>query len=384
MLDVIGSVRDVSRSVQGVIPSAPDAAHWVRGAAVSGAATRPVVAPGATEGTVIGSWLTLIAPALESYGIDGREFLAARGVNYERDSDPGLRYPISVMSSIWEDAVIETGANDFGLVAGSLITPNTLSVLGMAMWSACTLKEQLECFIRYQYVLANASRMKLVEQGEHLISTTFIHRNADGSLLIPDCSQDAICAAMHTLRRTLYRRNYSPQKVELMRARPANPDRYEAFFGCPVVFEQPAIRVYIRLQDALAPIPGGSPYLAKAAERLLEEYAAQSRMSPDIIGQLRQALTLLMPQGKATMDQVVKQLHTSKRTFHRKLEERGTSFREQMEDFRRELACSYMKQNELTVGDISFMLGFSSSSNFTRAFKRWTGHTPQDYRQQLN
>lgn len=336
------------------------------------------------EGTVIGSWLTLIAPALDSYGIDGRQFLAARGVDYERDSDPALRFPINAMSRIWEDAVAETGADDFGLVAGALITPNTLSVLGMAMWSACTLKEQLECFIRYQFILASASRMKLVEQGEHLISTTWLYRKEDGSLLIPECSQDAICAAMHTLRRTLYNRNYSPQKVELVRSRPANPERYEAFFGCPVVFEQPAIRVYIRLRDALAPIPGGSPYVAKAAERLLEDYAAQARMPPDIVGQLRQALTLLLPQGKATMDQVVKQLHTSKRTFHRKLEERGTSFREQMEDFRRELACSYMKQHELTVGDISFMLGFSSSSNFTRAFKRWTGYTPQDYRQQVS
>lgn len=334
------------------------------------------------EQTVIGSWLTLIAPALDSYGIEGRAFLAARGFDYERDSDPSQRFPISIMNRLWADAVHETGAADFGLVAGALITPNTLSVLGMAMWSACTLKEQLECFIRYQFILAKASRMTIVERDDQLISTTYIHLNPDGSFLVPEFAQDAICAALHTLRRTLYRRSYSPLKVELMRSKPDNPARYEAFFGCPVAFGQPAIRVYIRKEDALAPIPGGSPYVAKAAERLLEEYAAQTRTPPDIIGQLRQALTLLLPQGKATMDQVVKQLHTSKRTFHRKLDERGTSFREQMEAVRRELACRYMVQNELTVGDISFLLGFSSSSNFTRAFKRWTGFTPQDYRQQ--
>lgn len=384
MFDVTRCARDVSSPVAGGIRSAPDICALERGSKSAAAAPPRSTSSVEAEGTVIGSWLTLIAPALDSYGIDGREFLARRGVDFERDSDPGLRFPISVMNRIWEDAVIETGASDFGLVAGALITPNTLSVLGMAMWSACTLKEQLECFIRYQYVLANASHMQLIEQGEHLISTTRIHRGADGRLVIPDCSQDAICAAMHTLRRTLYRRNYSPQRMELMRSRPANPARYEAFFGCPVLFEQPVIRVFIRLQDALAPIPGGSPYVAKAAERLLEEYAAQARAPADTIGQLRQALTLLLPQGKATLDQVVKHLHTSKRTFHRKLEEHGTSFREQLEDFRRELACSYMmRQDDLTVGDISFMLGFSSSSNFTRAFKRWTGYTPQDYRQQL-
>lgn len=384
LFDITRSARVVPSRITGGIRPAPESSLFERSTGGATAVAPTLRHSVETEGTVIGSWLTLIAPALDSFGINGREFLARRGVDFERDSDPALRFPITRMNRIWEDAVVETGASDFGLVAGALITPNTLSVLGMAMWSACTLKEQLECFIRYQFVLAKASHMQLIEQGEHLISTTRIHRGADGKLVIPDCSQDAICAAMHTLRRTLYRRNYSPQRVELMRSRPVNPARYETFFGCPVLFEQPAIRVFIRLEDALAPIPGGSPYVAKAAERLLEEYAAQARAPADTIGQLRQALTLLLPQGKATMDQVVKQLHTSKRTFHRKLEDRGTSFREQLEDFQRELACSYLKQNDLTVGDISFMLGFSSSSNFTRAFKRWTGCTPQDYRQQLS
>lgn len=336
-----------------------------------------------SEPTVIGSWLILFTTALDSYGVDSQAFLLARGIDFERACDPAQRIPIITMNHLWEEAVAETGAEDFGLTAGAYMTPNTLSALGVAMWSACTIKEQLECFIRYLHVVANVSQMELVEQEGMLISATYFYRDASGNSLISDYAQDAICAALHTLRRTLYKRNYSPLRVELTRSAPEDSARYDAFFGCAVAFDQPAIRVYIRMEDAVAPIPGGSSYVSKAAERLLEDYIAQAEAPPDIIGQLRQALTLLLPQGKATMDQVVNQLHTSKRTFHRKLEEQGTSFREQMEEFRRDLAFRYMAQDELSVGDISFLLGFSSSSNFTRAFKRWTGRTPQDFRNRL-
>ncbi|MBU3069653.1 AraC family transcriptional regulator [Aestuariicella sp. G3-2] len=336
-----------------------------------------------SEPTVIGSWLTLFTAALDSYGVNSESFLLARGIDFETACDPNQRIPIITMNHLWDEAVAETGAEDFGLTAGSLMTPNTLSALGVAMWSACTIKEQLECFVRYQHVVAKVSQMELVEQDGVLISTTYFYHDAKGESLISDSSQDAICAALHSLRRTLYKRNYSPLKMELTRSTPRDAAKYEAFFGCPVVFNQSALRVHIRMEDAIAPIPGGSQYVSKAAERMLEDYVAQIQTSPDIIGQLRQALTLLLPQGKATMDQVVKQLHTSKRTFHRKLEEQGTSFREQMEEFRRELAFRYMAQDELSVGDISFLLGFSSSSNFTRAFKRWTGIAPQEYRSQL-
>lgn len=333
-----------------------------------------------SEPSVIGSWLTLFTSALESYGIDSKEFLSVRGLNVERACDPGHRIPIITMSHLWEDAVVETGDTSFGLKAGAFVTPNTLSALGMAMWSACTLKEQLECFIRYLHVISNASSMEIEESDGVLISISHLYPDVCGKSLISDYSQDAMCAAIHTLRRTLYKRDFRPLKVELTRRPPAKPQDYEQFFGCPVTYSQPQIRIHISMEDATARIPGCSDHLAKASERLLEEHILQASAADDVLGQLKQALTVLLPQGKATMEQVADQLHTSKRTFHRKLEERGTSFREQVEDFRRELAFRYMSQDELTLGDISFLLGFSSSSNFTRAFKRWTGKTPQEYR----
>ncbi len=336
-----------------------------------------------SEPTVIGSWITLLASALDSYGINARRFLASRGIDLDRAMNPATRIPIHTMSHLWGDAASLTGDQAFGLKAGSLVTPNTLSALGMALWSACTIKDQLECFIRYLHVLADASHMSLEERDGVLVSITRLIPGDRSSHLLSECSQDVACALMHTLRRTLYKRDFSPVLVQLARSKPENPQVYETFFGCPVEFGQPEIRVHIAMADATAPIPGGSSYLAEASLRVLDEFTAHISSKNDLLWQLRQALVSLLPQGKATVEQVANHLQTSKRTLHRQLDEQGTSFREELEAFRRERAFRLISQGDHSLGDISFMLGFSSSSNFTRAFKRWTGEAPQTYRQRM-
>lgn len=332
------------------------------------------------ERKIIGSCLTLITSALDSYGVDSRKFFSDRGISLETALNPGHRISLVAVNHFWRDAIEETGVQTFGLEAGSFVTPNTLSALGMAMWSACTLKDQLECFIRYLHIVGDASKMEIEELDDVLISSSCLHKDEEGQNFISDCAQDAIVAVIHTMRRTTYSRDFSPLKVELNRSQPDNPEVYEAFFGCPVTFGQPFIRIHIRMEDAIAPIPGTCEHVANATTQLLEDYLVKTESTDNIVGQMREVLTILLPQGRATMEQVAGQLHTSKRTFHRKLEEQGTTFREQIEEFRRELAFQYMSQDELSLGDISFLLGFSSNSNFTRAFKRWTGKTPQYFR----
>lgn len=330
--------------------------------------------------TVIGSWLTLIVPALESYGIDGPGFLARHGIDYEHASDPDQRIAIAAMAELWEDAVSCTGDSSFGLKAGTFVTANTLSAPGMALWSACTIKDHLQCLVRYIHLIANVNQLSLYDEGDCYVSSSSMIPDAAGRQIVSDQALDAFCAAMHTLRRVHFRKDFSPQRVELTRATPLKPQDYESLFGCPVTYENPRLQVYISKADAEAPVPGHSAQVAKAMEALADEYLVQLQVDDDLLVKLRQALVILLPQGCATLEQVADHLHTSKRTLHRKLESRQTSFREQVEGLRRELVYRYMSQPDMSLGDISFLLGFSTNSNFTRAFKRWAGKTPQEYR----
>ncbi len=331
--------------------------------------------------SVIGSWLAAIVSGLESYSINGESFLADYGIDYSIDSNPGTRIPLDKINQLWRGAVEETGDESFGLRVGALVTPHTLNALGMALWSVCTLREHMQCVVRYRAILAaDKGAMTLEEEDGCLVSTSNVEVDENGVCRYTDYELDAICATMLTLRRLHYKKEFCPVKMELTRSTPQNPEVFEEFFGCPITYEQSRLRVFVSMEDANAPIPGSSRHLAQATEQLAQDYLTQLNQSEDIVGDVRQALLSLLPQGKATLDHVADFLHTSKRTLHRKLESCDTSFRDQVEGFRKELADRYMQQDDLSLGDISFLLGFSSSSNFTRAFKRWTGVAPQEYR----
>ena len=70
----------------------------------------------------------------------------------------------------------------------------------------------------------------------------------------------------------------------------------------------------------------------------------------------------------------------SSRNLQRKLAVEGVTFRELVQTVRQELAEAYLVRGSFTLGEITYLLGFSDQSSFSRAFKRWTGSTPQEYR----
>jgi AraC-like DNA-binding protein len=97
--------------------------------------------------------------------------------------------------------------------------------------------------------------------------------------------------------------------------------------------------------------------------------------------QVKAKLTEMLPSGRVGARQVAEALHVSVRSLQRKLADKGTSFAQLLEDTRRELARQYVSNSRLSVGEITYLLGFSDPANFTRAFRRWTGQSPSAFRQ---
>jgi len=81
-----------------------------------------------------------------------------------------------------------------------------------------------------------------------------------------------------------------------------------------------------------------------------------------------------------SVDGIADRLHMSRRTLHRRLTEEGVTFKELADEVRLDLSLRYLERPELGMGEISFSLGFSNLASFCRAFKRWTGRTPMEYR----
>jgi len=82
-----------------------------------------------------------------------------------------------------------------------------------------------------------------------------------------------------------------------------------------------------------------------------------------------------------TPERVARALAVSRRTLSRRLVGEGTSFRNILDDVRREFACALLHDPSLSVGDVAFFLQYSEPAAFNRSFRRWTGQTPREFRQ---
>ncbi len=332
--------------------------------------------------SIIGSWLTLFASTLDSYGIDSHQFLHERGIDYSRQSDPSQRIALSVMSQLWEDALIATDDPYIGLKAGQFVTPTTFSALSIALWSSCSLRDLLTCWCRYLHVFSTAADIQLSEHGDTLVMTCGLNTTPENGES-HHCAIDATMSALLHLCRQYYGENITPLSTELIRPTPLDIGPYQKLFGQQVNFNQPKMVVRFDRRQAEQPVAGGNPALAKATEQLAAQYLHKLE-SPSFLNQVQQVLFEMWPRGDAKLDIVAAKLHLSPRTLHRKLEDAGTNFRQQQEVTRHQLALDFIQQPHLSISEISFLLGFSSNSNFSRAFKRWTQQTPQAYRKQLD
>ena len=174
------------------------------------------------------------------------------------------------------------------------------------------------------------------------------------------------------------RHRVCPVRVELCDPCP-DPDRYRAWFGCPVgLGDRPALtlsrrdaaRPFLTHDDALW--ASFQPSLCRRMELAQAEASTRARVE--------QVLRELLPSARATMPEAASELAMSRRTLQRRLAEEGTTWSEVVDDTRRRLAQHYLVSTTMAPAEIGFLLGYESSSSLFRAFRRWTGTSPEAWR----
>jgi AraC-like DNA-binding protein len=157
---------------------------------------------------------------------------------------------------------------------------------------------------------------------------------------------------------------------------------YERIFNAPIEFNAGVNELVFDRTEVDAPLPGRSVDILDANDRVLENYLAV--LNPDEVAtDVRKILLSLLPSGKFSRELVASHLHMSTSTLQRRLRDENTNFQELMDNTRRSLAIDYVKERQQSLGDVAFLLGFADQSNFSRAFRRWTGQSPKAYRDAL-
>lgn len=329
------------------------------------------------QATTVGAAATLIGCALHDYGIDVESIYRDAGLDYTSGALPGTRYPTDRMQEMWRLAVERTADPCFGLSVAEHVQPQALHGLGFVWLSSDTLFDALSRLVKYQRLISTVVDISLQETRDSVNLAVNILHSPDR--VVP-ASIDAASGVFIQMCRMAVCGPFNPQRVTLKRARPPCAERFESFFQAPVQFGAEKNMLYFDLQPLHKPLPGADAELLRVNDQVVIDYLA--RFDKESVSmQVRSLLIEHLPDGQPTQKGIASALNLSVRNLQRKLESEGTSFKELRDNTRKELATQYIRDTNRRFGEITYLLGFSEPSNFTRAFRRWTGLSPNEYRQ---
>lgn len=329
--------------------------------------------------STLSSLVLVLVRAMKDYGIDVRGAFSEVGLDYALLNQAGARYPDEAIARLWLILIDRVEDQCVGLRIAEYWHPTALHALGFAWMASETLKEAFERLIRYNQFVSESQDYELRETDS---TFRFVIHPAAEDYPFPDADYDANFSVLYDMCRSVYGEDFSLMRVDLRRARPNCAEKFKERFKAPVVFGAEENIIYISRNVALKPLPTANADLARINEEIVDQYLAQLTQG-EMSVRVRTKLIQRLPSGNISQDEVASELFMSARTLQRRLKEEGISYQEVLRSTREDLATRYMKDEQTSVSEIAYLLGFSEVANFTRAFKSWTGVAPTDYRQAL-
>jgi AraC-like DNA-binding protein len=335
----------------------------------------PALRPDARR--VTGSYLQPLLEAAEERGVSARDLAVA--ANLPPDALTPIPDSLSANDYVNLLAVGARLADDphFGLHVGERVKLGTYSVYGLILLACSDFSQVLEQTMRYEQLAHDLGRSAVQLDGE----------NAQYQWLssYPGASRhlvESVFAGIRVFSTWLAGMELPTPKMQFVHAREADAAEYIRIFGVMPHFGEPVNAAHFHAQLLTWPVPNADvglyPVLQQHAENLLKDRA---RGDQGIAAQVHAAIIKNLAHNKVRLSSIADELNLSPRTLQRKLNEAGCSFQQVLDQARFALATDYLRQDSLSLVDISFLLGYQEQSAFTHAFKEWAGVNPGAWRE---
>lgn len=316
-------------------------------------------------------WLLSMAEYFRRINLPVYRLFELSGISFQSLMHPNTRYPQDGVTKLWEFAEQYSGNKDIGFYAGRNLSIAGIPVLGQSLISATSMQDGFERFFRYQRILGESANIRQIER-EQSIELRF---NFVGDTQ-PICKHtyDMAIAGAVSMARVLAGQAWVPKQVRLRRTKPRDTSDFEGYFGCVVAFESSENCIQIRKTDFIQQFEGG-PAFDMGLSQMLSD-----KSDKPVTALLAMFLKQQCQDTVLDKTTAAKALNMSSRSLQRRLEVEGSTFRDVLAQARKDKALGYLAEHNLSLTAIAFLCGFSDVTAFNRAFKRWFGQSPGDYR----
>lgn len=327
------------------------------------------------EGGVRVGPLRKLPELVRELGCDPTPVFAAAGFDVSRFEDPDNEISYISGSRLIARCVAETGCHQLGLLLGERTEPSALGVAGFMLKSAPDIGSALRGLVRHLDLHDRGAVATLNIQGDYAQFGYAIHLpGVEAAEQIYDLSIAVVCRIM----RSLCGDEWNPSEVHLSRKKPSDPKPYRHFFRAPLLFETHQSVLIFPSRWLKQPIASADPLLHRYLER--EAGKLHATHPTTLVGELHRLLRASLTGGRHGVADIAKQLGMHERTLNRRLREEGTSFRRELDVVRYEMARQLLSSDSMFLSQIAEALDYGDTAAFSRAFKRWSGIPPTDWR----
>lgn len=321
--------------------------------------------------------LHVVVMTAASFGMEPAAVIRALGVTPDLLADPAARVPHELAVRAWTEIPAKVGCETFGLRAAELSAAQAFDVLDHAIAHCTTVRGALDVLLRYQRLLHDANEVHLepAERGEMKLSQRL---RVAGK--IPDHLTDFVAAQWVLRGERLSGERARVGRVWLTRSAPNDLTEHRRIFDIPIGFGADHNAMWFDAAFLDRPIPKADRSLSAVLRRHADDLLAALPAPHSVASSLQRHLIATLADGLPGIADAAQALGMSTRSLQRKLEEEGTSFKDVLDDVRRTLAISHLRDGNRTVSEVAFLVGFSEVSAFSRAFRRWTGQNAVHYR----
>jgi len=331
---------------------------------------------------VAGSTVAALLGYVKARGLDLTPELAPYGLTLEELLKPDCRLAVETAEALWVLAAERLKEPDFGLRFAACLDLDGFHLVGHLAASSATVGQAIDRVVEFSRLLHDAGRT----EAERIDGEVHLFPGCRG-LPKPPPNQLAefnTASTVVLIRFISGRPEWKPDAVHFFHPPPPDVRPHRALFHVAPTFNQPETTLVFPEADLALPVRVSSPsrlgqYLESYARTLLEQLPEKH---DDLRDQVLRALISSLPRGGLTIEAAAHRLAMTPRTLQRRLAETGDTFSELVDEARLTTAQQYLADDRLTLGEISYLLGFNEPSTFHKAFRRWKGVPPGAWREQ--
>jgi AraC-like DNA-binding protein len=335
-----------------------------------------------TLGDISVRYVNQMLTTAESLGLDKQDFCNQFQLDDSLLTQSEARISIPKYMRLGRTIIEETGAANFGLLMGSQAEISLLGIAGLTAMTASTAEEALMDITRFEALSSTNARGRSRFYFEKNLAVSEFYSispyNEFNFFIV-----DLALALQWNLLNKMTEQLVTPLRVDIEFPEPPYADDYQVFFGCTIRFNQPRNALVFKKSTLKVQPTLRNPLTHNDCIRLCQKELKKQDQYLSFQDKVKKEISPLLHTEKLTIEQVALRLDMPVWTLQRKLKREGESFKDLLDDTRHSLSLIYLKDHELSLGEIAYLLGFSSPNAFQRAFKRWQGIPPGEYRTAL-